>query len=170
MRALLRFLYGLASALAGLCLVLMLVMIVLNIAGGVFGFFIRGLDAYAGYLMAGGIFLALAHTFKSGEHIRVTLIVERLTGAPHRLLELACLALGVALTGLLAWACVRLAWLSWVFNDVSQSTDRAPLWIPQAFFAFGAVMLFVAFAEDLVDELLGRRVAPKKTDEPAHVE
>lgn len=170
MRAALRLLYAASGALAGVCLVLMLIMIVLNIAGGVFGFFIRGLDAYAGYLMAGGVFLALAHTFKAGEHIRVTLLIQRLTGTAHKLLELACLALGVALTGLVAWACVRLAWLSWVFNEPSQATDRTPLWIPQSFFAFGAVVLFIAFVEDFVDELLGRRVEPAKTDEPAHIE
>lgn len=170
MRSVLRLLYNVSGALAGLCLVLMLAMITLNIAGGLFGFFIRGLDAYAGYLMAGALFMALPYTFKAGEHIRVTLVIERLTGGVHRGIELACLALGVALTGLLAWACVRLAWLSWEFNDISQMTDQSPLWIPQAFFAFGAVMLFVAFVEDFVDEILGRRVAAKPSDEPAHVE
>lgn len=170
MRAVLRFLYAFSGALGGICLALMLAMITLNIAGGVFGFFVRGLDAYAGYLMAGAIFLALPYTFKAGEHIRVTLIIERLTGAAHRGLELFCLALGVAPSGLLAWACVKLAWLSWEFNDISQMTDRTPLWIPQIFFAFGAVVLFIAFVEDFVDEVLGRRVAAKPSDEPAHVE
>ena len=39
-------------------------------------FNLRGTDAYAGYCMAAAGFLALAHTLKRGEHIRVTLVLE----------------------------------------------------------------------------------------------
>ena len=170
MRRALRALYTACGALAGAALVLMLAMIALNIAGGQFGFFVRGLDALAGYLMAAAIFLALPYTFKAGEHIRVTLLIQRLAPRARRAVEIGSLLVGIALAALLAWASIRLAWLSWVFDDISQSTDRMPLWIPQAPFAFGALMLAVAFLEDLVDEVLGRRVPPTASDEPSHVE
>jgi TRAP-type C4-dicarboxylate transport system permease small subunit len=163
-------LYEACGWLAGLSLAAMLVMIVLNVAGGQFGFFIRGLDAYAGYLMASSIFLALPYTLKAGEHIRVTLLLERLGVRARRGFEIACLVLACLFSGLLALACLRLVWLSWQFHEISQSMDAMPLWIPQAPFAFGAVMLFVAFAEDLIDELRGVRRAPAASDGPAHVE
>jgi hypothetical protein len=41
---------------------------------------VPGADSYAGYRMAASGFLALAHTFKGGEHIRVTLVLERGSG------------------------------------------------------------------------------------------
>ncbi|MBM3486682.1 MAG: TRAP transporter small permease subunit [Alphaproteobacteria bacterium] len=170
MRRALRALYDACGALAGASLVLMFAMIALNIAGGQFGFFIRGLDALAGYLMAAAIFLALPYTFKAGEHIRVTLLIQRLAPGARRAVEIGCLVVGLGLAALLAWASIRLAWLSWVFGDISQATDRMPLWIPQVPFAFGALMLAVAFLEDLVDALRGRRVPPRASDVPAHVE
>jgi TRAP-type C4-dicarboxylate transport system permease small subunit len=171
MKRLLAILYEACGWLAGLAMAAMLTMIVLNIAGGQFGFFIRGLDSYAGYLMASSIFLALPYTLKAGEHIRVTLLLDRFGLRAKRGLEIACHVIACVFSGLLALACIRLVWLSWQFEELSQSQDATPLWIPQAPFAFGAVMLFVAFVEELVDELRGVRQAPSASpDGPARVE
>jgi TRAP-type C4-dicarboxylate transport system permease small subunit len=170
MRGALQALYRTCGALAGASLVAMLTMITLNIAGGVFGFFIRGLDAYAGYLMAAASFLALAYTLKAGEHIRVTLLLQHLPEHLHRGVEIACLLLATAITGYFAWHSVDMVYISWLLGDVSQATDQTPLWIPQSLMAFGVVVLFVAFVEETIDEIMGRRKPPPKTDEPAHIE
>ena len=75
-----------AAALAALCMVALLVMVMLGIVGRLLQFHVPGTDAYAGYLMAGAGFLALAHTLKCGEHIRVTLLLGALKGrAKHAL-------------------------------------------------------------------------------------
>ena len=55
-----------------------LAMVLPGIAGRLLDFHVPGTDAYAGYCMAAAGFLALAHTLKRGEHIRVTLILEHL--------------------------------------------------------------------------------------------
>lgn len=65
----------------------LLVAVLLSIVGRQLHFNIPGLDAYAGYMMAGAGFLALAHTLKRGEHIRVTLVLGRLHGGSRRWLE-----------------------------------------------------------------------------------
>ena len=85
MRKTLDFLYDSAAALAALFMVGLLVMVLLSIIGRQLHFNLPGIDAYAGYLMAGTGFLALAHTLKRGEHIRVTLIVSRLGPAGRRI-------------------------------------------------------------------------------------
>ena len=51
---------------------------------------------------------------------------------------------------MLAIFCARLVWQSWTFNDVSQGNDATPLWIPQIAMAAGALILFVAMADDFV--------------------
>ena len=61
-------------------MVALLVILMLGIAGRLLHVHRPGTDAYAGYLMAGCGFLALAHTLKRGEHIRVTLLSGRLQG------------------------------------------------------------------------------------------
>lgn len=157
-RRLLDGLYDGAAWLAALALIGLLAMVLLSIASRQLHFHVPGTDAYAGYLMAACGFLALAHTFKRGEHIRVTLIVARLTGAPRRAMELWALAAGTLLAALAAAYSVRLSWQSHLFNDISTSNDATPLWIPQLAMAAGGVILVIAFVDELVLELRGRRL------------
>ncbi len=78
MRKALDRLYDAAAALAALFMVGLLAMVLLSVIGRQFHLYVAGTDAYAGYLMAGAGFLALAHTLKRGEHIRVTLLLSAL--------------------------------------------------------------------------------------------
>ena len=169
MRRLLDGLYDGAAALAALCLVGLLAMVVLGIAGRLLHFHLPGTDAYAGYLMAASGFLALAHTLKRGEHIRVTLLLSALSGQAKRALELWALAVAVLLSGLLAAYSLRLAWQSRAFNDISTGNDATPLWLPQLAMAAGTLVLLVAFVDEWVLEWRGQRQAAA-SDEMLHNE
>ncbi len=150
-------LYDAAAWLAALFLVGTLAMVLTGIAGRILHFHVPGTDSYAGYCMAAAGFLALAHTLKRGEHIRVTLILDHLGVRPRHWLELWALCAGVLLAGLFAWYSVRLAWQSWDFNDVSTGNDATPLWIPQLSMALGTLVLLVALVDELVLEARGLR-------------
>jgi TRAP-type C4-dicarboxylate transport system permease small subunit len=160
-------LYDGAAWLAAACMVGLLVMVLLSILGRELHFHVPGTDAYAGYLMAAAGFLALAHTLKRGDHIRVTLLLQYLGARAHKALEVWALAAAVALAALFAWFSARLAWQSYTFNEVSTGNDATPLWIPQIGMAVGTLILLVAFVDELVLELRGRRVATAG-DEAAH--
>ena len=84
MRRALDALFNGAAALAAVCMVGLLLMVLLSIVSRQLQFHVPGTDAYAGYLMAGAGFLALAHTLKRGEHIRVTLLLSALRGKALR--------------------------------------------------------------------------------------
>ena len=84
MRKALNALYDGAAGLAALFMVGLLVMVLLSVISRLLHFHVPGTDAYAGYLMAGAGFLALAHTLKRGEHIRVTLLLGALKGKADR--------------------------------------------------------------------------------------
>ena len=159
MRRLLDGLYDGAAALAALFMVLLLVMVLLSIVSRQLHFNVPGIDAYAGYMMAGAGFLALAQTFKHGEHIRVTLLIGALKGGVKRGLEVWALFAAMALALLAAYYSCRLAWQSYAFHDISTSNDATPLWLPQLTMALGSVVLAVAFADELVLELRGQRTA-----------
>ncbi|MGE5118152.1 MAG: TRAP transporter small permease [Betaproteobacteria bacterium] len=169
MRRLLDGLYDAAAALAALCMVGLLAMVLLAILGRQLHFDLQGSDAYAGYLMAASGFLALAHTFRRGEHIRVTLLLGALKGGPRRALELWALAAGGALALLFAGYSIRLAWQSYRFHDISTANDATPLWIPQLAMAAGTAILAIALLDELVQEARGERVLPV-SDEAAHNE
>jgi TRAP-type C4-dicarboxylate transport system permease small subunit len=153
-----------AAVLAAVLLVGVLVMVLLSILGRQFNFHLPGTDAYAGYLMAGSGFLALAHTLKRGEHIRVTLLLGALSGGWKKALELWALGFASLLSGMFAFYSCKLAWQSNSFRDISTASDATPLWIPQIGMAAGAVILAIAFLDELVLELRGQRVQ-KVSDE-----
>ena len=131
MRRTLDFLYDGAAWLAALAMIGVLLMVLLSIVSRQIGFHVPGTDAYAGYSMAAAGFLALAHTLKRNEHIRVTLLAGRLKGRAHHALEMWALSAAVLLAGLFAFYSVRLAWQSHVLNDISTGNDATRLWIPQ---------------------------------------
>ena len=166
MRRLLDALYDGAAALAALFMVLLLAMVLISILGRQLHFNLSGVDAYAGYMMAAAGFLALAHTLKRGEHIRVTLLLNALRGRPRGALEIWSLAAATLLAGLAAWYSVRLAWQSYTFHDISTANDATPLWLPQLPMAIGTVVLAIAFADELVLELRGRRRAAEPAEGP----
>ncbi len=169
MRKALDALYDGAAWAAALCMVGLLAMVLLSVVSRQLHFHVPGTDAYAGYLMAAAGFLALAHTLKKGEHIRVTLLLQSLSGGARKALEVWALAAAAALAGLAAFYSARLAWQSRLFNDVSTGNDATPLWIPQLSMALGTVVLTIAFVDELVLELQGRRVV-EQNEEALHNE
>lgn len=167
MRRFLNFLYDAAAWLAALAMIGVLVMVLTSIIGRLLHFHLQGTDAYAGYSMAAAGFLALAHTLKKGEHIRVTLLIGRLQGSARRAMEMWSLSVAVLLAALFAYYACRLVWQSHEFNDMSTSNDATPLWIPQLFMAVGAVILLIAFVDEWALELLGQRSHEGQGDDEA---
>ncbi|WP_334188098.1 TRAP transporter small permease [Noviherbaspirillum sp.] len=156
--------------LAALFMVLTLVTILLGVAGRQFGFDIPGLDAYAGYSIAGALFLALPAALRSGDHIRVTLLFNKLTGTPKKIAEYWCLSVASAMTVYLAYYAIRLAWVSYTTHDVSPAADATPLWIPQLTMAVGSIGLAIAFLEDLARKVFDHERILVPSAEMARVE
>ena len=169
MRRALDFLYDTAAWLAALAMIGVLLMVLLSIVSRQVGFHVAGTDAYAGYSMAAAGFLALAHTLKRNEHIRVTLLASHLKGRARHALDMWALSVAVLLAALFAFYSVRLAWQSHMLNDISTGNDATRLWIPQLAMAAGTVVLLIAFLDEWVLELRGRR-APGQPEELLHNE
>ena len=160
--------YNACGALAAVFMVAMLGFIMANVLGRIFDFYLRGADAYAGYCMAASSFLGLAYAFGHGDHIRVTLLLQRMTGARRRGFEIWCLAIAALLSAAFAFYSAKMVWWAWSFNDMSQANDATPLWIPQSSFAIGAILLFVAVLDELVTVLRGGRPAYEIATEERH--
>jgi TRAP-type C4-dicarboxylate transport system permease small subunit len=161
--------YAAAAALAAVFMVLLLVMVLLSVLGRQLSFNIPGIDAYAGYMMAATGFLALAHTLKQGEHIRVTLLIGSLKGAWKRGFEIWALFAASLLALLAAFYSCKLAWQSYTFHDISTGNDATPLWIPELTMALGTVVLAIAFIDELVLEVRGERIV-RIAEEASHNE
>jgi TRAP-type C4-dicarboxylate transport system permease small subunit len=148
-------LYRLTGYLAGFSLIaIFLLMMGLSLGRGI-GFNIPAGDDFASWCLAALAFLALAHTFKSGEIIRVALVLDRLHGRTRRLAEIACLLLGSTFVGFFAWHAARMTYDSWRFNDMAQGVLAIPLWIPQLGYATGLAVLWIAFVDELARVVAG---------------
>lgn len=158
MRRALNALYDGCAWLAAVFMIGVLVMVLLSVLGRQLNFHVPGTDAYAGYCMAAAGFLALAHTLKRNEHIRVTLLLGKLSGGARRGMELWALTAAVGLAGLFAWFAARLVWQSIEFHDISTGNDATPLWIPQLAMAFGTLVMLIAFVDEWVLEARGQRL------------
>ncbi|KPK85467.1 MAG: hypothetical protein AMJ94_19080 [Deltaproteobacteria bacterium SM23_61] len=159
MRKILDALYWTCGVLAGIFMIGIAVCILTSLAGAIFGFIARSMDDFAGFSMAASAFLGLSYTFKSDEHIRVTLAIQRFHGKTRRGLEIWCHILAAILAGFFAYYSVKLAVVSWQIEEVSVGLIPVPVWIPQLGMAVGTVMLTVAVLDRLVG-LLTARVSP----------
>lgn len=171
--------YRLLGALGALCILGVLLVQLYNIVGRIaarlsFGlvpdFQLDGGDAYAGYLLAAGSFLTLAAALRRGDHIRVTLILNRLGATARVRVEFFCLVVATVLSGYFTWYAVRLVLGSREYNDISQNIDATPLWIPQISMALGLFGLTLAFVEALWFVIRRRTLPSLDGDEIAHTE
>jgi TRAP-type C4-dicarboxylate transport system permease small subunit len=169
LRQKLNLLYDGAAWAAAIMMCGTLLMVVLGMLDRYVSLNFRGTDMYAGYCMASAGFLALAHTLKRNEHIRVTLLLNAASPASKKALEVWSLLAAVFLSGLFFFFSAKLAYQSWDFNDISTGNDATPLWIPQIGMAVGTLVLLIAFIDELVLELRGKRIT-YQSDESLHNE
>jgi TRAP-type C4-dicarboxylate transport system permease small subunit len=148
-------LYLASGYLAGAFVVAIFVLMMLLSAGRPVGFNIPAGDDIIAWCMAATAFLGLAHTFRSGEMIRVGLLIDRYEGRTRRAIEIVALFIGCGFIGFFAWHAVRMTYDSWRFHDMAQGVLAIPLWIPQLGYSGGLVILLIAFVDELAHVLRG---------------
>jgi TRAP-type C4-dicarboxylate transport system permease small subunit len=147
--------YGAAGGLGAACIPAICILMVAQTLGRQFGFPTGAINDLVAWLCAAAAFLTMAHAFKHGDFVRVTLILEKTRPERRRALELGCLAIAVAAIGYLTfWAC-RFTYQSWEFKEVAQGLWAVPIWIPQLSFAFGSLLFLVAVIDEFIIVLLG---------------
>jgi TRAP-type C4-dicarboxylate transport system permease small subunit len=107
------------------------------------------------WFCAAAAFFAMPHAFKHGDFVRVTLLLDSVSDAWRKRLELIALCVASVAVSYLAWWACKFTYESWEFNDVAQGLLAIPMWIPQMSFAIGSVLLLVAVLDELVLVLLG---------------
>lgn len=142
--------YRASGALAAFFLMMIAVLTLAQVAGRLLNIQVRDADIFAGFSMAASSFLALAHTLRSGGHIRVSLLISRLKGRARRMAEGWCLLVATVSIGFFAWFALTMTIQSHEFGDVSTGMIPVPLWIPQLGMMLGIVLLEIAFIEECV--------------------
>lgn len=151
----------LAGAIAVLCLVALLLLILVEVGLGLLGKFVPAMAGglsfsweYSSYLMGAVFLFGAAAGLRAGSHVRVTLLLGQARGSALLLLEVLSTLVGLGVTGFLAWALARFAIRAWTLGQLS-SGSLTPLWIPDALLAAGALLLALQFLARLLRVLLG---------------
>ncbi|UYN97095.1 MAG: TRAP transporter small permease [Enhydrobacter sp.] len=124
---------------------------------------------YGSYLMAAAFTFGVAMTLRAGGHIRVTIVLARLSPAVRRWAEVVLAAIGTAFTGFLAYSLVNFTWRSFDSGQTSISSG-SPLWVPQALITLGICLVVIQFVARFVRALLGLPVENPAMRAASHAE
>jgi len=138
---------------AGL-LILLCGLIIYSILARLLGWYAGGATDFAGYVMGGSTFLALAYTFRQNSHIRILLFIQKTYGPLRVLLERFGLGIMSLVTAYLAFYLTRMVVDSFEFGERSEGADAILIWIPQAPMAFGAFIFAIAVLHSFVECLI----------------
>lgn len=121
------------------------------------GFSFQVSDELGGYIVVGISFLSLCVCQVNRAYHHVEFLQARLSPGGRRasrvVFELICLLMAGALT----WQLGRLAWNSWLSEDVAPTELMTPLWLPQALMPLGMAALCVSLLRTLWADLRGVR-------------
>lgn len=165
MRGIMDNLYRISGAIAGVCIVLICITILVRVIGRWFGVVIPSSEDVAGYLLAASSFLALAYAFRSGSHIRVSLFTQRLSVSSSLLIERLVLVFASVLVTYLCYQLAYMVWESWEFEEVTHGYIPLPLWIVQLPVAVGAAIFAISIIDTCIRHFVGLETIPKSEEE-----
>lgn len=143
-------LYRLCGYAAAVCTVAIAVLVLASIVSRLMSIYVPGLTEYSGYAMAGASFFALAYTFEEKGHIRVELVLTRLSGKGRRIAEIWCLGVASVVGVFLAVFMTRLVYFSWKFEEYSEGADAILLWKPQSMVMIGSILLAICIVHHFI--------------------
>lgn len=156
MKAIKKYFYLTSAILSGASLVTMTLLILAQITVRFFDAVIPSSEDFAGWLLSATIFFGLAYTFHEGGHIRVTMLLVRLAPAKRRILEFFNLAIGIFISGYLAFYTFHTVYESYDFGDVTDTYLVVPLWMVQTPMAIGSLFLFIAMIDSFSVMIKGK--------------
>ncbi|WP_432471533.1 TRAP transporter small permease [Amphritea sp. HPY] len=131
----------------------MTLLILAQILARTFNVIIPSSEDFAGWLLSATIFFGLAYTFNTGGHIRVTILLTRLSGQFRRWVEFINLCAGLFISGYIAFYTIYTVYESYIYEDVTDTYLAMPLWIVQSPMALGSLFFLLAVSDSFMAAL-----------------
>ena len=157
MRRFLDFLYDAAGTLAAFFVFVIFAVMIGTSVFRQIGWRTGGFEDIVSWLTAAAAFFGMAHTFKHGDFVRVSLLLENIPAPVRRVFEIGGLVIGSLFTGYLAWSVTSYVYESFTINDMAGGLVVIPIWIPQCSIVIGSILFFIAMVDELVLVLMGAR-------------
>ncbi|MFN3576504.1 MAG: TRAP transporter small permease subunit [Tabrizicola sp.] len=150
MRRALDLLYAATGVLACLALVAILGLVLSDVVMRQFGGQVKSADDMAGFALAAAGALALGPTYRRGGHVRVGMLIDRLTGRLRQGVEIAVALFAILCVGWATLWMARFAAESHRYGEVTSGLLALPLWPAQAVMVAGLLVFLIALVDDLV--------------------
>ena len=109
---------------------------------------------YAAYCMGAAVFLGAAFTLRSDGHIRVNLLIENVSPAVGRVIDMVCSAIGIAVCAFLTYAMAMKTLDDFRSGSHAPTPMETPLAVSDAAIAAGLLLLTLQMIARLIRLLL----------------
>ena len=155
-RQLLNRLYEFSGALAAVNVFFIFILMIYASVGRSFHLRVSWVNDVVSWLCAAAAFLGMAYSFRNGDFVRVTLLLERLPISLRKVLEIISLLIAlVSITYLMYWV-VLFTYESWSFKDMAGNMVAIPIWIPQMSLVIDTFIFWVAVIDECVGMIQGK--------------
>lgn len=168
MRRFLDRLYDAAGMLGALCVFLIFVLMIAGGVGRQFNLRVSGINDIVAWLCAAAAFLAMAHAFRHGDFVRVTLLLDKVPPRIRRVMDVCCLGIAAVAVAYLTYWATSFTWDSYAFAEVATGLVVIPIWIPQMSFVIGCWILMIAMIDELVGVVRGHKPSYQRAVEERH--
>lgn len=111
---------------------------------------------YSQYAMAALFALAAGPALRTGVHVRISLLSERLPRRGALVLDLMATCAALLIVGAMVWAMGVKALGSYERDILATSVSKTPLWIPQTFVLWGLTQLWLDLLARMIRRATGR--------------
>ncbi|TSD55157.1 TRAP transporter small permease subunit [Variovorax sp. KBS0712] len=168
MRRFLDRLYDGAGALGASCVFLIFVLMIVAGVGRQMNWHVSGLNDIVAWLCAAAAFLAMAHAFRHGDCVRVTLLLDAVPLKVRRVLDVMCLLIAAVSVAYLTYWATSFTYESYEFAEMATGLVVIPIWIPQSSFVIGCWILLIAMLDELVGVVCGEKPSYQRAIEERH--
>ena len=157
-----------AGALGAVCVFLIFVLMIINGVGRQLNQALSGVNDIVSWLCAAAAFFAMAHAFRHGDFVRVTLLMDHVPARLRRAMDVTCLVIAAISVSYLTWSATAFTYESWEFKEMATGLVVIPIWIPQSTFVIGCWLLLAAMLDELVTVLQGGKPSYQRAVEERH--
>ncbi|MGH8832914.1 MAG: TRAP transporter small permease [Polaromonas sp.] len=157
-----------AGALGAFCVFLIFVLMIIAGVGRQLNLALSGANDIVSWLCAAAAFFAMAHAFRHGDFVRVTLLLDTVSPRLRRTLDVTCLIIAAISVSYLTYSATAFTYESWEFNEMATGLVVIPIWIPQSTFVLGCWLLLAAMLDELVTVMQGGKPSYQRALEERH--
>lgn len=148
-------LYAASGAMAVCSLGLIALLTLSQVVARLAGTLVPSADDFAGFAMAGAVFLGFAYTLRAGGHVRVLTLLARLSPRARQAMEGMCAGTAAAIVACLVWYTADMIVATRQIGEFTIGLIPVPKWIPMLLMFTGLSVLLVALVDELVRILRG---------------